>query len=225
MRIFILDDDKDFARILQLQLKQLFPAVKFTHVETIATARETLAQEAPFDLAIFDQNLPDGLGYELIANPKLEQTTVLAVSSDDAPALPAKTLVAGADHFLAKRQVSLPLFLPLVEALLTRKKLEQELLQGKLMQERMGTIRTLLSTLQHEINNPLGAVLGAAYLIKQNSSTDPATADLGKLIEDSGKRINHVLTQLLDAIELDATNKGPEKMFHVPGDKAWDKQS
>ena len=193
---------------------------------TLKEARAALDDPSnSFQLVVLDQHLPDGLGPTLFEHAKLREAAVLATSSDISPELAGNAVKSGAHHFLNKRQISEPLFIPLVEALIERKKLETQLLNAEIEKSRMESIQTLLATLQHEINNPLGGVLGATYLIKVGGSTlSEDQIEALKLIEQSGARIRHVLEQLCETAELLEVTKGHEKVFHVPGDPDWEEK-
>ncbi|MCC6220481.1 MAG: response regulator [Deltaproteobacteria bacterium] len=222
LRALIVDDDISFAKVLQIRLTGWCNDIEITFAYSIGEAEEQLkSANKHFDLAILDQHLPDGRGVDISEHPALKQTTILAVSSDDSPELPARTVKAGAQHFLGKRQVTTALFIPLIEALLERKKLEQKLHLAAISQAKMDSIKVLISTLKHEINNPLGAVLGAAYLIRAQNELPQMQREAVSLIEQSGERIKHVLEQLCDAAELETVTKAHEQLFHVPGDKPW----
>ena len=223
LRVLIVEDDQSFRKVLEIRLRSWRRDLVFTFAPSIADARKALADAADkFGLVLLDHHLPDGKGLELTSDPRLAEATVLAVSSDDAPDLPGSTVKAGAQHFLYKRQVTEPLFIPLLEALLERKRLEQEALAARLRESQLETIRTLLATLRHEINNPLGAVLGGAYILRAAGELGEEQAQALRLIEASGNRIKHVLTQLCDAAELETVRKAREQMFQVPGDKPWE---
>ncbi len=222
MRALIVEDDKQFRKVLELRLTSWREDIELTYAESLAEARAILNDiEEPFSLVILDQHLPDGMGPELFEHPALDPSAVLAVSADDSPELPAEAVKAGAKHFLGKRQVSAPLFIPLVEALIERKELEAELLKNKLEQSRMDTIRVLLRTLRHEINNPLGAVLGGAYLVRSSGKLEDEQTKALRLIEQSGNRIKHVIQQLCETVELEEVTKGREQVFQIPGDPKW----
>lgn len=221
-RIFVVEDDENFKKLLELRLRAWRGDIDFISADTITSAKQKLDNEtSPFLLAVLDQHLPDGFGSELADHPKLQEAAVLAVSADLAPELPGRSVQAGAQHFLMKRQVSEALFIPLIEALIQRKLLERTLIDIRLKEYRMETIKVLLSTLRHEINNPLGAVFGAAYLFKTQSQLDDNQRKALTLIESSSNRIKHVVEQLCEAVELAEVNKGGEKVFHVPGDPPW----
>lgn len=225
----IVDDDDNFATLLRIRLKAWQPNISIDHAGSLDEARDHLSRfDREYDLVILDHNLPDGHGSELFDYPPLANSTVLAVSADDAPELPGVAIKAGAQHFLGKRQVSEPLFIPLLEALIQRKQMEKELIQNRIEENKMRTIRILLATLRHEINNPLGAVLGGTYLLKCRGDLRNDQKEALRLIEESSHRIKHVIERLCDATELDELEevvKGQEMVYHVPGDISWEEQS
>lgn len=222
-KILVVEDDESFLKIVDIRLRSWRQDVDIVHACSIREARRILDRSKEgFHVAIVDQNLPDGKGSEIIDHQALRESTVLAVSSDDSPELPGATVKAGAHHFLHKRQVTEPLFVPLLDALVTRKDLERQLFSTRLKQSRLETIRTLLSTLRHEINNPLGAVLGGTYILRSSGKFASEHADTIRLIEASGNRIKHVLSQLCETAELETVKKANEDMFHIPGDAPWE---
>ena len=224
LKILIVDDDKSFRKLVELKLKSWNSSAVFEIAGTLREASDLLNREdSSFALIVLDQHLPDGLGPSLLSHPKTKTSAILATSSDRSPELMGNAVKAGAGHFLDKTQIKEALFLPLVEALLESKRLETELLDSKLKESRLQTVKTLISTLRHEINNPLGGVMGATYLLKIESSllsVDQLQAL--KLIESSGQRIKHVLDQLCQAAEIEEVKKGQENLFQVPGDKKWE---
>ena len=223
IKVFLLEDDAGFKRILELKLKSFMPNCEFSTFDTVEKARTFLRAQKiiDFDLVILDQHLPDGRGNDLLSEGWFEGTGVLSVSSDDSPEMPGASIEAGASYFLNKSNVSQALFEPLVRGIMERNRLQRELSQAKLNQAVMESVRTLVSTLRHEINNPLGAVLGAAYLLRNSPQATKDQVEAAELVESSGKRINHVLKQLCDAIELEGVTKANQKVFHIPGDEPW----
>jgi len=223
-QILIIDDDESFRHLLSLRLKKIFPGCSIKEIDNLKSARAFLKSETQsIDLVMLDQNLPDGRGLELLDEGLLADLAVLAVSSDDAPHIPGATIKAGAAYFLSKVHISEPLFEPLVRGVLDRNRLSRELTKAKIDAAKMDTIKTLVQTLRHEINNPLGAVMGAAYLVKTDKTLSKDQKEAAEIIESSSKRIQHVLQQLCDAASVEAMEKGGEVVFNVPGDKPWGK--
>ena len=223
--ILIIDDDASFRKLLQLRLKSFIPDLDLTQKESLAQARLYLTQQREQgkvnDLVILDEHLTDGRGVELLNEGWFQDLAVLSVSSDDSPQIPGASLKAGASYFLSKVRVSEPLFQPLVSGIIDRNRLQRELIETRLNTAITDTVRTLVSTLRHEINNPLGAVFGAAYLIRNADSSNLSKAEVAELVEASGKRIKHVLDQLCEAVEVQPVDKADHKVFQIPGDKPW----
>ena len=220
LTVLIVDDDESFRRLVQIRLQDWRPEIFITTAGTLAEASSKL-DSSNFGLVILDQHLPDGMSSDF-SHPGLASATVLAVSSDEAPDIPAKAVKSGAQHFLGKRQISDALLIPLIEAMLERKELEKQVIAAKIQESKMDSIQRLLTTLKHEINNPLGAVLGGTYLVKSSGTLDEEQKKALDLIDESGKRIKHVLSQLCDAADLEAVDKASEEVFQIPGDKRWD---
>lgn len=221
LTVLIIDDDDGFAMILERRLANaLGGSIVIKRGKNLAEGRSLIKELSP-DLVVLDQHLPDGRGVDLLTEGILAGKAVLAMSSDDAPDMPAATIRAGAHFFLPKLQVSATFFAPLLSALIERVRLEKSLQEARAHATAMETIRTLISTLQHEINNPLGAILGGAFVLKNSPQTTPDQKEAIRLVEDSGKRIADVIKQLSEAVSLDRVKKGTVDVFHLPNDPKW----
>jgi len=222
LQVLIIDDDLSFKRLLELRLKSFIPELVVTHFPALTPARQFLGQGHPaFDLVILDEHLPDGRGVELLNEGRFKDIAVLSVSSDDDPAIPGASMQAGAAYFLSKVSVSEPLFKPLVRGIIERNQMQRELTRAQMQAVVNDTVKTLVATLRHEINNPLGAVLGATYLIRHTPAGSKEQAEAADLVEASGKRIKHVLDQLCTAVEVTPVSKADQTVFHIPGDTPW----
>jgi response regulator of citrate/malate metabolism len=219
----IIDDDLAFKRILEMRLKSFIPQLQVTHFPVLAEAREFLkiTKNLQIDLVLLDQHLPDGRGLDFLAEGWFPDVAVLSLSSDPAPEIPGAAIQAGAMYFLQKTCVSDALFKPLIQGIIDRSRLVRELARSKTDAVVLETVKTLVGTLRHEINNPLGAVLGAAYLLKAHESATAEQKQAAELVESSGRRIKHVLDQLCEAVHMESVTKAHQKVFHIPGDKPW----
>lgn len=224
LQALVIDDDLEFKDLLILRLKSIYPELIVTHHPDLNRARGFLKENPAiaFDLVVLDEHLPDGRGAEFLEEGWFEDLAVLSVSSDTDPRIPGATLHAGATYFLGKTQVSEALFEPLVRGIVDRNKIQRNLRIAQIQEAQMKTVRTLIGTLRHEINNPLGAVLGAAYILRNKEATEQEQVDAANLVEDSGKRIKHVLEKLVEAVDLESVEKAKHVVFQIPGDKQWD---
>lgn len=223
VRALIIDDDRSFRKLLELRIRAFVDQVSFTSCNSLAEAREHLSGGTDgYDIVILDEHLPDGRGVELLREGLFEGKAVLCVSSDPSPEIPGSTVREGAMYFLNKVEISEPLFEPLVQGIIDRASLQRELERARIDRAVLDTVNTLVATLRHEIKNPLGAVLGAAYLLRKSNAISDEQREAAELVESSGKRINHVLEQLCKAISVEKVNKGNHEVFHIPGDKEWE---
>jgi CheY-like chemotaxis protein len=222
--ILLIDDSADYRRILTMRLKSFLPSATIHTAETVQSALDILRSEngTSFDLVVLDHHLPDGTGLTLLTEPALQNQAILAVSSDDDPQIPGESMRAGATYFLSKSRISEPLFKSIVLGIIDRNKSVRELAELKRKETVMETVKTLIGTLRHEINNPLGAVLGATYILKGAQSNSPDVAEAVRLVEESGKRIKHVLDEISKAVSLDEVMKAKHKVFQIPGDTPWE---
>jgi len=231
IRVLLIDDDLAFRKLVSIRIKSFFEKITFSECDNLTDARKFLEDnEKPyFDLVVLDQHLPDGKGTELLAEGWFDELAVLSVSSDDAPEIPGASITAGATYFLSKKDIGEPLFSPLVKGIIDRNKIQRKLIQTKVDEKVIDLVKTHIGTLQHEINNPLGAVLGAAYLLKNAPGISAEQQEAARLVEQSGNRIKYVLDQICDAMkinsELEQVVKAKHKVFHIPGDEPWDESN
>lgn len=227
LKVLIIDDDLQFRKLLQLRLKAVFPMIDFLVFDSLEATRKEFArhERLEFDLVIIDQHLPDGRGTDFLQEGHFADLAVLSISSDDTPDLPATSLLAGAMYFLKKEDSSAPLFAPLVRGLVDRNRIQKKLRLAELDHAIVESVKTLVGTLRHEINNPLGAVLGAAYLLRVSKTATPEEREAATLIDMSGKRIKTVLDQLCNAMEFETVEKARHTVFAIPGDEPWEEGS
>lgn len=222
-KILIIDDDSSYKKLLKRRLLSFLPSAEIVDYSSLATAREAIAgaHGREFDLVILDEHLPDGRGVELLEEGAFQDLAVLTISSDSSPDTLGRVVGAGARFFLNKTQISEALFEPLIRGIMDRNKIQRALDESRDAAVRLETVQTLVATLRHEINNPLGAVLGAAYLMKESENVSKEQLEAARLVEESGKRIKHVLDQLCEAIAVDTVKKANQAVFHIPGDVPW----
>ncbi len=63
MRFLLVEDDPSHAALMRGQLTRTDTDI--VHVETVSRAIQTLESKPGFDLVLLDQQLPDGLGFEV----------------------------------------------------------------------------------------------------------------------------------------------------------------
>jgi DNA-binding response OmpR family regulator len=197
-RILLVEDDRLQATIVLDLLNAEGYAAAWR--ESLAAGREALGT-ASWDLLLLDRVLPDGDGaalcQELKQDPAMQTLPVILLTARDAPEDRVEGLLRGADDYIAKpfrakeflarirgalRTVALQRELMQKAEELARKNDELERTQARLVQtERLAAIGQVGLAIRHEVNNPLGTVLGYAELLL--AQTETLTPDQRKKLE------------------------------------------
>ncbi len=224
--ILIVDDDPNFKKILKLKVlslntnKIIEKKISVKEVSTISEAKDFLKIETP-DLVLLDQHLPDGLGSELIESNEMLYIPVISLSSDDSPELPATNIKKGAKLFIPKADITKAYFLPLLEAIISKADSEAAIRKSEELRLKLETVQTLTKTLNHEINNPLGVLYGAEFILQSESTTKEEKDKALLLIKESTTRIKNILQELSNTTELQVADKGGEELFNLANDTSW----
>lgn len=157
---------------------------RVTWTTTIREAREQV-RTAPPDLLLLDRGLPDGDGStlcrELKADPSTQEIPVILVTARDRVEERVEGLRGGADDYVPKPYPKEELLARVHGCLRTRalqralrqkaeeiEQKNQELVatQARLVRaERLAAIGEVGLAIRHEVNNPLGTIMGYAELL------------------------------------------------------------
>jgi CheY-like chemotaxis protein len=199
-------------------------------VTTLAAARARLAERVP-DLLLLDRTLPDGEGLllceEIRANRRLRELPVILITARDRVEDRIEGLMRGADDYIPKpfhpRE-----FLARVHGCLRTQNLQREFrrtadelavknrilleTQERLVRsERLAAIGEVGLAIRHEINNPLGSIMGFAdLLLMQAESLPPEIRRKLELIRRAALRIRDVVRRLEDL-------KDDRPVEYIPG--------
>jgi len=102
MRVLLLEDDTELSAALRSALERRAMVVDV--VETLADAREALAGDVPYAVAVFDRRVPDGDGLDLVsvARARRDSPAVLMLTALDEVRDRVRGLDIGADDYVAK---------------------------------------------------------------------------------------------------------------------------
>lgn len=225
LNILIIEDDPDFAffedDILNEQLDCEI---------TIATSRTTLQKTAVLnaDIVLLDFNLPDAAGSEVLADIRQwSDVPVIMVTGNEQLQTAVETLKGGAVDFINKSPENMEQLPQLVLNVVS--KYRENRLQAKQKTDRetseakVETLRQVLTTLAHYINNSTTTVYGYAQLCEHDLGN---TRRCRKLVEVSIKetqKISFVLQELeefVNTTEIKTTNyvNIPDAMFAIEED-------
>ncbi len=103
MKFLLVEDDPSHAILISEQLKDL--GAEVVCADTVAGAIRLLGAESPFDLVVLDQDLPDGMGFEVQARLKDNSAPppVIFITSDDVVEHAVRAMKQGARGYVVKR--------------------------------------------------------------------------------------------------------------------------
>ncbi len=196
-RILIVDDVPVNIAMVQALLKS--EGYELVSAESGAEALRSVEEKIP-DLILLDIQMPDMDGYEvcerLRENPETEGIPVIMfTATESASEAKAKGLRIGANDYVTK-PVAKDELLARIETQLRLKMLEGQ----RLLTEQLTLINQMVTTLHHEINNPLTGILGYTDILLDKMSRKVVPLDeIEKAlitIRDGSRRIQDVMIKL-----------------------------
>jgi len=211
-KILIIDDDKAILKLVTSTLEEcnVLTATASNGKTAIAKAKTNR-----FDLILLDIQLPDMNGYEICKKLKLYPTTIntpiifLTVNRDIESL--TKGFDVGAVDYITKP------FHPQelkrrVELQINEKKYKNFLKENTNEKEKeKQDIALFISTLGHEIRNPLNAILGFSEILQSASIGEQDRVTYSGYIHKSGKVLFRLLSDIIDISKIEAGKLNIEK--------------
>ena len=217
MRTLFADDDNIARTLMAAVLSDL--GHEATGVEDGAAAWAAYERE-PVPLVVLDINMPglDGLSVcrKIRAHPRGVETFVVVVTARDGREDLAQVLEAGADDYVTKPctpenlRARLEIAGVRVRQDAARRAAEEELARARWL---AGIGETTIA-LEHEINNPLSALLGHTELLLMDG-TDAEQREQLRIIQEQAARIAAVVRRL-------AQLKNPQSVEYLGGSRMID---
>jgi DNA-binding response OmpR family regulator len=199
MRILLADDDEPMRALLEAVLQLSGHEVE-AH-ENGRTAWESFERN-PAELVVLDWQMPEIDGIELCrrvrAHPEGERTYLLMITARAQPEDLEHVLDAGADDYLPKPDTAadvlarMRIALKRMQSAARRRDAEDGLRRARYL----AGVGEVALALQHEINNPLTALLSTTYLAANGMIPSDQMPESFRTIEVQAKRIAEVLKRL-----------------------------
>src|SRR5512143_2554693 len=207
LRVLIVDDDRDFGRLVTSVVRE----AGYGEAKWVATGSAALKSAAGCDIVLLDHQLPDTTGLELL--PALRtvatQPSVILVTAHGDEALAVSALRAGADDYVIK-DGSLPSLLPeVIERVRRHRALSEALAAAErdlVHAERLAAIGQLNVTLRHNINNPLMAAFAETEMLLQDPRLHEDQRTALESVKHALQRISDIL-QRVSSLRHDQTTE------------------
>ncbi|MFA5087500.1 MAG: ATP-binding protein [Candidatus Omnitrophota bacterium] len=225
LNILLVDDNIVDRKLLEFVLKKASSNVSLIHTAKDLKSALAILGDDHIDVVLLDLNLPDSKGLDTLQKVRQLHPSVAIVVNTGAyeDALGLLTLSHGAQDFIVKGKYKSYGLIKSIHYAKERKRIESELLtayknlqetQSQLIQaEKMHVVGRLASGVAHEVKNPLSTILfGVAYLNEKIRTNDEKISMTLKSMEDSAKRANDIIKDLLDFSCLSSLNRHSEDL-------------
>ena len=184
-KILLVDDDKVSGKSLDKRLTQ--KGFTCVYVENGQDALEII-ETINFDLVLLDVVMPKISGMEVLklirAKYNSFELPVIMVTAKDEASSVVDALKLNANDYLTK-----PVNIDIAIARVNTQLRIKELMKTSLENQKMHTINTMVTTLNHEINNPLAIAIGNLSL------------GVDRLDEDRVGKIMHALERVSEIVK------------------------
>lgn len=192
VRTLIVDDDPSIVRFLQVYLES-----QGFEIHSALTGEEglALAEKLVPDLILLDHMMPGLDGMEVLRRLKEKESTqripvvILTARSDVGEKV--KGLGLGVDDYITKpfdiRELKARLL-----SVLARRREQVEATEV----EKLKTLREVVASVSHEVNNPLAAILMCAEALELRPQEKAYVLEKSRVIQENALRIRDILKRL-----------------------------
>ncbi|MBI2235597.1 MAG: response regulator [Magnetospirillum sp.] len=206
IRVLLLEDDPDDARMVGLMLRRLKTgSFAVTVVARLAEALSALG-DSEVDVVLADLSVPDSTGLGtlnalLVAAPRLP---VVVLTGNDDEELAFEALKHGAQDYLVKGRGDGSELGRVIRYAIERKAAEQALTEARDKAEQAARAKSVfLAMMGHEIRTPLNGILGMTRILLE-TPLDKRQQTFGEAVLSSGELLLGLVNDILDFARLDA---------------------
>lgn len=208
--VLIVDDDE----LSRERIKHIFSKNASYQTEEADSGKSAfeLMEKTPVDIILLDVDMPDQNGFEVCRKirsvQKFEAIPIIFITGADTMKDKVKGFDAGGNDYITKpidpKEVKIR-----VQAHLSIRQLETKRLQA----EGLKTLKDMIVTYNHEMNQPLTAINGLTELLMSDMKEEDGNYDTVKMILEQTERIIKILDKIKSLESADKI----EKKQYVPG--------
>lgn len=198
IRILLVEDNHDFARLVDLFLHKHKPEhFEIVWKENGTAALDEVINGSTFDVVLMDYFLPGQNGLETTRMLKERgiRTPVIFLTVNKDFDLAVEVMKLGVEDYLVKEEISTPVLPKTILNVIERQKLREELTTLEISQKRLEAIQELVLDITQEVRHPLDDLRHVIdVLIKKH--TDDKLSTYLTIIRDNLIRIEKKIVRL-----------------------------
>jgi phosphoserine phosphatase RsbU/P len=198
VRVLVVEDNKEFARLVELFLKRCESAAfEVVWRESGVAALRELDGGETFDLILMDYFLPGQNGLEvarvLQGRSAVPPIVFLTVNKDFDLAVEALKL--GVDDYLVKEEITTPILPQTILNVLERRRLAEERSSLEISRKRLEAIRQVVGEVTRHVTEPLAGMRASVESLLEGAPEGQVKIYLG-IIRDNVERIERKMARL-----------------------------
>ena len=221
-KILIIEDDEHHAFLEEEALRDELDC----EVRLVRSKIELRPEHIKFaDIFLLDFNLPDATGVEILEEiRRFSEAPVIVVTGNEALQVAIDSLKEGANDFLVKSPKNIAMLPKVVKQNLEKYQesllLKKEIKDKEELHTKVETLRQVLTTLSHYINNSTTTIFGYAQLCDQDVINEKRCKKLAQVSLRETQKITFVLQELenfINTMQIETTDyvNIPNAMFKI----------
>ncbi|MCK5125000.1 MAG: response regulator [candidate division Zixibacteria bacterium] len=211
LKIGLVEDNRFHAILFEQSVKEKYPQASLRFFSTGGEFLKSLKTEK-YDIICLDFHLPDYTGLELLSLVRAEITDVpiIIITGAGSEQIAVEAMKSGATDYITKSTEYTQTIPRVIKQAYQRQRLilkNRRLEEKSVNAEKLKTITIMTSTLNHEINNPLMAIMGNVELLMDNPQLqDKSVKEKLSMISDLALRIQSITKQMANLTTASTTD-------------------
>lgn len=222
VNILIIEDDEHHAFLEQEALHEKLDC----RTQIVRSKIELKEEDIKLaDIILLDFNLPDATGAEILTEiRRCSEVPVVIVTGNELLQIAIDTMKEGATDFLVKSPKNISMLPHIVRQNLEKYKedmsLKIEIQKNEELHIKIETLKQVLTTLSHYINNSTTTIFGYAQLCDQEKVDENRAKKLARVSIRETQKISFVLQELenfINTMHIETTDyvNIPDAMFNI----------
>lgn len=220
MKIALIEDNRYHATLFEHTVLEHYPGFE---ISSFVCGDDFLKVEDKnrYDLICLDYHLPDINGIELLSilRAELADIPIILITGVGSEQTAVEAMKSGATDYITKNKNYISTIPRVLKQAYHKQKLilkNRRLEEKSRIAEKFETITTTTSTLNHEINNPLMAILGTVELLLDDTSiTDRSAKEKLEVISTSAQRIQEITQKMASLTDAPITQTPAGPMLKI----------
>ncbi|MEE9441071.1 MAG: response regulator [candidate division Zixibacteria bacterium] len=220
MKIALIEDNRYHAILFEHSVLEQYPGFE---ILSFMRGNDFLKvqDKNQFDLICLDYHLPDKNGLELLSiiRSELADIPIIVITGVGSEQTAVEAMKSGATDYITKNSNYISTIPRVIKQAYQKQKLilkNRRLEEKARIAEKFETITMTTSTLNHEINNPLMAILGTVELILDDPGvTDRKIKNKLEMIDTSARRIQDITQKMASLTDAPITQTPAGPMLKI----------